>query len=466
MKVLKFGGSSVGSVPNILNVKQIVESIDDQVIVVVSALGGITDKLIETSHMAEKGNAAYTAEIHEIINRHMKMVHAIIPCCKHRELLLGKLNDLFNELQQLVDEVFIKRQLSSETAAAIVSYGERLSSLIVSCLIKGSSWFDSRNFIKTEKRHNKYNLDSELTTQLVKENLKNCPKVSLIPGFISTDKYTGETTNLGRGGSDYTASIIASALEADSLEIWTDVDGFMTADPRVISSAHPIDELSYEEAIQLCNYGAKVIYPPTIHPVCVKEIPIIIKNTMHPDAPGTIIKRGTHLLSNSIKGISSIKNTSLISITGSHVFPVEKIRKLLMQELGKNEIEMFWLSKRNSTDPITIGIHPEDEKMACDIIRNTCKTINGNYERELDIQLKHNLSMITIVGKEMTKETNLLNSLLGGLAHHGVQVIASTQESDENNFSFITTNNSLYEAMHIAHDFFFRDEVQSHSIAS
>ena len=184
-----------------------------------------------------------------------------------------------------------------------MSYGERLSSIIVATLIEGAVWFDSRTFIKTEKKHNKHILDSELTNRLVRETFSEIPKVSLVPGFISTDKNTGEVTNLGRGGSDYTASIIAAALDADILEIWTDVDGFMTADPRVISTAYPITELSYVEAMELCNFGAKVVYPPTIYPVCHKNIPILIKNTFNPEAPGTIVKQEADHSSKPIKGI-------------------------------------------------------------------------------------------------------------------------------------------------------------------
>ena len=468
MRVLKFGGSSVGTVPNILSVKQIVESIDDQVIVVVSALGGITDKLIATSHLAAQGDTSYMTGMKEIINRHIDMVYTIIPSCRNREILIERLNKLFNELQHILDEVFTRQDLSSETSASIVSFGEQLSSLIVSCLIKGSSWFDSRTFIKTEKRHNKYNLDSELTARLVRENLSNRPKVSLVPGFISTDKHTGETTNLGRGGSDYTASIIASALDADCLEIWTDVDGFMTADPRVISAAHPIDELSYEEAIELCNYGAKVIYPPTIHPVCCKDIPILIKNTMHPEAPGTIIKRGTHLFTNSIKGISSIKNTSLISISNYGTFPNHEVRQRILRSLTQNEIDLFWLTKPNNHTSITFGIHPEDEETVCIALHQAFPSYSDEKGLPYDIHIERDLSMITVVGKSIRLAPYVISNLFDELACNGVNVIASTQGNPESNLSFITENSSLDKAMNIAHKHFFQEEEphQTYSTAS
>ena len=315
MKVMKFGGSSVGSVNSILSVKKIVEAVKEPVIVVVSALGGITDKLIGTSRMASNGDAAYEKEYNEIVNRHIEMVYTVIPAGEKRMALLEKVTGLLNELKDIFQGIYLIRDLSPKTSATIVSYGERLSSIIVATLIEDAEWFDSREFIKTEKKHAKYILDSELTNELVRNAFKKLPKVALVPGFISSDKSTGEITNLGRGGSDYTASIIAAALDADILEIWTDVDGFMTADPRVISSAYVINELSYVEAMELCNFGAKVVYPPTIYPVCHKNIPILIKNTFNPDAPGTIIKETVTDIK-AIKGISSINDTSLITVTG------------------------------------------------------------------------------------------------------------------------------------------------------
>ena len=276
MKVLKFGGSSVGSVNSILSVKKIVEAVKEPVIVVVSALGGITDKLIKTSQMAADGDAAYEKEYRDIVNRHIEMVYTVIPAGDARSVLLDQVNELLSELKNIFQGIYLIRDLSSKTSATIVSYGERLSSIIVANLIEGAVWYDSRTFIKTEKKHSRHILDSDLTTQLIKATFSELPKVALVPGFISSDKNSGEITNLGRGGSDYTASIIAAALQADVLEIWTDVDGFMTADPRVISNAYVINELSYVEAMELCNFGAKVVYPPTIYPACHNNIPILI----------------------------------------------------------------------------------------------------------------------------------------------------------------------------------------------
>ena len=317
MKVMKFGGTSVGSVNSILSVKRIVESASEPVIVVVSALGGITDKLINTSKMAAVGDSAYEGEFREIVYRHVEMIKEVIPAGEKQVSLQRQIGELLNELKDIFQGIYLIRDLSAKTSDTIVSYGERLSSIIVTELIDGAKWFDSRTFIKTERKHSKHTLDTDLTNKLVKEAFQSIPKVSLVPGFISSDKTTGDVTNLGRGGSDYTAAIIAAALDAASLEIWTDVDGFMTADPRVISTAYTITELSYVEATELCNFGAKVVYPPTIYPVCHKNIPIIIKNTFNPDGVGTVIKQEvSNPQSKAIKGISSINDTSLITVQG------------------------------------------------------------------------------------------------------------------------------------------------------
>ena len=294
MKVMKFGGTSVGSVESILSLKKIVEAEQEQVIVVVSALGGITDKLIATSQMALRGDDAWKVEFESMQKRHHDMVDAIITDKTRQTALLHTLDDLFEQLRSIYYGVYLIHDLSPKTQATIVSYGERLSSHIVATLINGGERFNSRHFIKTVRKQGKHVLDAEMTADLVREafssvcscatatNEKGGRTVPVVPGFISKDRDTGETTNLGRGGSDYTAAIIAAALDADVLEIWTDVDGFMTADPRVIKTAYTINELSYVEAMELCNFGAKVVYPPTIYPVCVKNIPIKVKNTFNP----------------------------------------------------------------------------------------------------------------------------------------------------------------------------------------
>lgn len=459
MKVLKFGGSSVGSVNSMLSVKKIVESIDDKVIVVVSALGGITDKLIKTSKMASEGDSGYEKEMKEIVNRHIEMVYTVIPAGKEREILLDKVNELLSELKNIFQGIFLIRDLSPKTSATIVSYGERLSSIIVATLINDSVWFDSRTFIKTEKKHNKHILDSDLTNTLVKEAFRELPKVSLVPGFISTDKNTGEVTNLGRGGSDYTAAIIAAALDADILEIWTDVDGFMTADPRVISTAYPITELSYVEAMELCNFGAKVVYPPTIYPVCHKNIPVLIKNTFNPEAPGTIIKQDADHFSKPIKGISSINDTCLITMTGLGMVGVIGVNHRIFKTLAENGISVFLVSQASSENSTSIGVRNEDAALACEVL-------NQEFAKEIEMgeispmMAERNLATVAIVGENMKHTPGIAGKLFGTLGRNGINVIACAQGASETNISFVVESSSLRKTLNVIHDSFFLSEYQ------
>jgi len=458
MKVMKFGGSSVGSVNSILSVKKIVEAVEEPVIVVVSALGGITDKLINTSKMAADGDAAYEKEYRDIVNRHIEMVYTVIPAGDKRSELLDKVNELLNELKDIFQGIYLIRDLSPKTSATIVSYGERLSSLIVATLITDAKWFDSRMFIKTEKKHSKHILDSDLTTTLVKETFDEIPKVSLVPGFISTDKNTGEITNLGRGGSDYTASIIAAALDADILEIWTDVDGFMTADPRVISSAYVINELSYVEAMELCNFGAKVVYPPTIYPVCHKNIPILIKNTFNPDAPGTIIKQQVSDVK-AIKGISSINDTSLITVTGLGMVGVIGVNYRIFKALAQNGISVFMVSQASSENSTSIGVRNEDAPLACEVL-------NQEFAKEIEmgeispVTAEKDLATIAIVGENMKHTPGIAGKLFGTLGRNGISVIACAQGASETNISFVVEAKSLRKSLNVIHDSFFLSEYQ------
>lgn len=459
MKVMKFGGTSVGSVDSILKVKQIVEAAEEPVIVVISALGGITDKLINTSQMAANGDAEYEKEYREIVNRHIEMVYTVIPAGEGLTVLLDKVNELLSELKDIFQGIYLIKDLSSKTSATIVSYGERLSSIIAATLIKGAVWYDSRNFIKTEKKHAKHILDSELTTSLVKETFDEIPQVALVPGFISTDKNSGEVTNLGRGGSDYTASIIAASLNAASLEIWTDVDGFMTADPRVISTAYTINELSYVEAMELCNFGAKVVYPPTIYPVCHKNIPILIKNTFNPEAPGTIIKQEVDSGSKAIKGISSINDTTLITVTGLGMVGVIGVNFRIFKALAQNGISVFMVSQASSENSTSIGVRNQDAALACEVL-------NEEFAKEIEmgeispVVAEMNLATIAIVGENMKHTPGIAGKLFGTLGRNGISVIACAQGASETNISFVVEAKSLRKSLNVIHDSFFLSEYQ------
>ncbi|MBR4645367.1 MAG: bifunctional aspartate kinase/homoserine dehydrogenase I [Bacteroidaceae bacterium] len=459
MKVLKFGGTSVGSAESILNVKKIVESQTEPVIVVVSALGGITDKLIKTSQMAVEGDASYQDSFKEIVARHEEMVNTVIPEGKEREDLLAVVRESLEELKSIYQGVYLIKDLSPKTSAAIVSYGERISTRIVATLINGAEWFDSRTFIKTEVKQGRKRLATEITNKLVKQNWKELPNISVVGGFISTDAESGEITNLGRGGSDYTASIIAAALGASVLEIWTDVDGFMTADPRVISAAYVIPELSYVEAMELCNFGAKVVYPPTIYPVCIKNIPILIKNTFNPDAPGSIIKDVVKDDKRSIKGISSIKGTSLITVSGLSMVGVIGVNRRIFTCLADNGISVFMVSQASSENNTSIGVQDVDADEAC-------RVLNLEFQKEIEdgamfpMIAEKGLATVAVVGENMKHTPGIAGKLFGTLGRSGISVIACAQGASETNISFVINQNYLRKALNVIHDSFFLSEYQ------
>lgn len=459
MKVLKFGGTSVGSVKSILSLRRIVENEakHQPVVVVVSALGGITDKLLETSLLAKRGDDRWKSEFEIIVERHHKMIDTIIDDTKSREKLFNIVDALLEQLRSIYFGVYLIHDLSEKTQDAIVSYGERLSSNIVSTLIKGSKWYDSRDFIKTQRKNNKHILDSELTKRLVKETFTVLPRISVLPGFISMDKDNDETTNLGRGGSDYTASIIAASLGAEVLEIWTDVDGFMTADPRVIKTAYTINELSYVEAMELCNFGAKVIYPPTIYPVCVENIPIKVKNTFNPNSAGTIIKNKIDNDRKPIKGISSIKGTTLITVTGLSMVGVIGVNRRIFTALAENGISVFMVSQASSENSTSIGVRDEDASEAV-------RVLDSEFSKEIEtgamfpMHAESNLATIAIVGENMKHTPGIAGKLFGTLGRSGVSVIACAQGASETNISFVVHSEFLRKSLNVIHDSFFLSE--------
>lgn len=459
MKVLKFGGTSVGSVKSILSLKRIVENEARRqpIVVVVSALGGITDQLIATSRLAVSGKDEWRTSFEQMVDRHHKMIDTIITDPNDRETLFNTVDALFEQLHSIYFGVFLIRDLSKKTQDAIVSYGERLSSNIVATLVRGSKWMDSRSFIKTYDIAGKNTLDSALTNQLVVEAFKDMPRVTLVPGFISTDRDTGEITNLGRGGSDYTAAIIAAALDAEILEIWTDVDGFMTADPRVIKSAYTIDQLSYVEAMELCNFGAKVIYPPTIYPVCVKNIPIRVKNTFNPSAPGTIIKDKIANDAKPIKGISSINGTSLITVSGLSMVGVIGVNRRIFTALADNGISVFLVSQASSENSTSIGVRNEDAKEAVEVLNHEFASEIANGAM-FPMHLESNLATIAIVGENMKHTPGIAGKLFGTLGRSGISVIACAQGGSETNISFVVDSRSLRKSLNVLHDSFFLSE--------
>lgn len=460
MKVLKFGGTSVGSVKSIKCLKKIVEkeAKKQSIIVVVSALGGITDKLLSTAQMALNGNESYKKEFDAMVNRHHQMIDTIITDTAKRENLFNTVDALFEQLKSIYYGVYLIHDLSDKTQNAIVSYGERLSANIVANLIKNAVLLDSRDFIKTaHKRNGKHVLDSELTNKLVCETFKELPRISVVPGFISKDMNTGETTNLGRGGSDYTAAIIAAALDAEVLEIWTDVDGFMTADPRIIHTAYTINELSYVEAMELCNFGAKVVYPPTIYPVCVKDIPIKVKNTFNPQNPGTIIKKKVENDTKVIKGISSISDTTLITVTGLSMVGVIGVNRRIFTALANNGISVFLVSQASSENSTSIGVKDSESEAAVNVL-------NEEFAKEIEtgamfpMHAENGLATIAIVGENMKHTPGIAGKLFGTLGRSGISVIACAQGASETNISFVINGMYLRKSLNVLHDSFFLSE--------
>lgn len=460
MKVMKFGGTSVGSVNSILNLKSIVESAarEDNVIVVVSALGGITDKLLKTSQLAVMGDNSFNDEFRAIVSRHHELIDAIIPDEEKRAVLLKEVDKLLNELDNIYQGLALINNITPKSEATIVSYGERISSRIVTALIDGAVRYNARQFIKTETKHSKYILASEETDRLIHSHFVNKNnRIIVVPGFIAQDKESEEITNLGRGGSDYTAAIIAATLNAACLEIWTDVDGFMTADPRVINNAYTIKHLSYVEATELCNFGAKVVYPPTIYPVFKANIPIRIKNTFNPGGEGTIVDAHSEDEGRLIKGISSINDTDLLTVQGLGMVGVVGVNHRIFRALANADISVFLVAQASSENSTSLGLRHVDSAKACEVL-------NKEFEKEISMGLMESvratggLSTVAIVGENMRHNAGIIGKLFQTLGRNGINVIACAQGGQETNISFVIKNDLLRKTLNVIHDSFFLSE--------
>ncbi len=459
MKVLKFGGTSVGTVESLSHVKKIVESCTEQVIVVVSALGGITDKLINTAQLASKGDIAYLESYAHIIERHNIVIDGLLPIDKQLNVK-SIVNPLLEELGNIYRGVNLIGDLSEKTLDIIVSYGERLSSIIISHIISNAKHFDSRNFIKTEKQFGKHILNNGLTQSLIHSTFDNSDfSVAIVPGFIASNE-NNDITNLGRGGSDYTAAIIAATLDASILEIWTDVDGFMTADPRVINNTYVIDHLSFIEAMELCNFGAKVIYPPTIYPVYHKNIPIRIKNTFNHTAPGTLIsEQRPSVEGKAIKGISSINDTCLITVSGLGMVGIVGINARIFNALAKNGVSVFLVSQASSENNTSFAVKNADADLAVQVLKEEFSAELQSGELS-DITPERNLATVAIVGENMKHTTGIAGKLFNTLGRNGISIIACSQGASETNISFVINLKNLRKALNVIHDSFFLSETQ------
>lgn len=457
MKVLKFGGTSVGSVESIRHIQQIISQQTDDCIVVVSALGGITDQLLKAAHLALEAGEEYM-EIYQAIRcRHMDMVNTLITNPTTRQMLCLELEGILDELRSILFGVHLVKDLSNKTEAAIVSYGERMSSRIVTAALPGAVRKNSLHFIRTEHKQDQVLLNTELTEQLIHHAFSPMPHLSVVPGFISRDSQTDEITNLGRGGSDYTASILAATLGAEVLEIWTDVNGFMTADPRLIPNAYTIKSLSYVEASELCHFGAKVVYPPTIYPACAKNIPIRILNTFCPDNAGTIIQTKPEDTTRYVRGLSSICDVALITVSGLSMVGVIGVNQRIFSALATAGVSVFLVSQASSENSTTLGIQEKDCDTAVDALTH-------EFAEEIKVGsmypmlVQQGLAAVSIVGENMHNMPGIAGKLFGTLGRNGISVIAFAQGAKETNISFVIPAQQLSKTMNVLHDSFFLSE--------
>jgi len=459
MKVMKFGGTPLGSSDNISNVKKIVDAEKGSVVLVISAFGGITDRLLTASEMAASGDSAYEGLFDMIVDYHYGIINDLNLDNDSKASLTERVGALLEELENIFKGVYLINDLSPRTSDKIVSYGERLSTLILSFVFSDFQLLDATQLVKTDTSFGKHIPDLELSGSLIKNAYAGSSGKVLVSGFISSCKTKKEITNLGRGGSDYTAAIFASALDADVLEIWTDVDGFMSADPKVINGAYVIDNLTFTEATELCNFGAKIIYPPTIFPVYHKNIPIRIKNAFNPSASGTFISHdgGTTKGKSLIKGISSISDTCLITVHGLGMVGIIGVNHRIFSALAENGISVFLVSQASSENSTSIGVRSEDAELAV-------KVLEDEFSREIAlgsinrVLLERDLATVSIVGENMKYTPGIAGRLFETLGRGGISVVACAQGASEVNISFVIKNKYLRKALNSIHDSFFLSE--------
>src|SRR5450759_399094 len=453
MKVLKFGGTSVGSPERIRGVKTIIESQSSPCLIVISAFQAITDDLKHLSELASTRDDEYEKLLDKVIDKHIDFAKQLITRSK-LDVLIKDIKNISTDLRETLNGIYLLRELSKHSLDQILGTGEVLSSLIISNLIEDCHLIDSRNFIKTDSNFGFANVDFVKTDSLITKSLAGLSKRVIAPGFIASNQ-SGETTTLGRGGSDYSASIFAAALNADVLEIWTDVDGFMTADPKKVERAYAIESLTYSEAIELSHFGARVIYTPTLRPVYKKNIPIIVLNTFNPGSKGTIISNKSNDNHKSpIKGISSIDHIDLITLQGTGMVGVTGTSMRLFGALAGKNINVVLITQASSEYSITFAISPSDSIIACDALNEEFK-IEIDHNKELKILVEKNLSIIAIVGERMKNTPGISATLFRSLGRNGINVIATAQGSSELNISVVIKNESLKKALNVIHDGFF-----------
>jgi len=460
MQVLKFGGSSVANADNINKVVALASQAltKDRTILVVSALGGITDMLIRAASSAALGEESYKEQLQQIERRHLETVRALLPLTGQSSVL-SAVKTRCNELEDICSGVFLLGELSARTQDKIVSYGELLSSLIIAARFEAlgipNTWKDSRQLIRTDSRYGHAVVDFTQTNARTLDYFINHPTANLfiLPGFIAADS-NDITTTLGRGGSDYTAAIIAAALDARTLEIWTDVSGMMTADPRLVTNPRLIPHISYQEAMELSHFGAKVIYPPTIQPVMRKGIPVWIKNTFAPADPGTVIEFDTVHNGGSIRGISTIPRVALLSLEGSGMVGIPGFSKRLFEALSGQQINVILITQGSSEHSICVGIDEANAAAAK-------LTVDNAFNHEIDtgtvepLIIETGLAIIALVGDHMKSHPGVSGKMFGALGRNGVNVRAIAQGSSERNISAVIAADDVRKAINVLHEEFF-----------
>lgn len=459
MKVLKFGGSSVGNVERIREVMDIIAASKEKngrIAVVFSAFQGVTDSLITIGTTATTGGTGYVKALEELRERHLQVVNELIGV-KERSRVLSRVMVEFRGLADIVHGVSLTGEVTARCMDSITSYGERLSAYIIcEALIQrgvDARFTDSRGLIIANGSFGAGLVDFEVTNRNIREHFLGNGQVNIITGFIASAP-NGETITLGRGGSDYTASIIGAAMEVAEIEIWTDVDGVMSADPRKVKEAFPIESLSYEEAMEMSHFGAKVIYPPTMLPAMERGIPIRIMNTLNPGFKGSLIgkRNGDEMFE--IKGISSIDRIAVLLIQGSGMVGVTGISKRIFTALAQVDVNVVLISQASSEHSVCIAVMPEDAVKACESL---------NYEFRFEIQMglvnevsvQESLSIITVVGSQMKNTPGSAGKLFGALGANRINIVAIAQGSSELNISAVIESRDLERALRVIHNSYF-----------
>ncbi|ULQ58143.1 bifunctional aspartate kinase/homoserine dehydrogenase I [Flavihumibacter rivuli] len=459
MQVLKFGGTSVGSPEAINQVISIIQKRIDQspIITVVSAFGGTTDALLQCGALAANGNELYKEQVQQITDRHLRAVKQLIPV-QSQSGMLSAVKTLCNEIEDLCNGIFLLAEITPRTKDKLVSYGELISSQIVAAAFQSrgvaTTWWDSRKLICTNSNFGNAAVnfpETEARIQLAAGSLET--RHVVMPGFIASNEQ-GITTTLGRGGSDYTAAIVASAVNAGLLDIWTDVSGMMTADPRWVSNAKVIPAISYQEAMELSHFGAKVIYPPTIQPVMNKDIPVWIKNTFAPDDPGTVIQSDTSSNSHYVRGISSINNLALLSLEGSGMVGVPGFSRRLFEALSSKEINVILITQGSSEHSICVGIDALAAEKAKAVVDEVFAP-EINLQKVEPLIVEKDLSIVALVGEQMKSHPGVSGRMFGALGRNGVNVRAIAQGSSERNISAVIATRDVRKALNVLHEEFF-----------